>query len=105
MGVVVGGTGAIRGFATWDSRFRGAKPLDRHRAVSWYEDNGFKYSVTFLDGLEFCVTKWNHDGLVDSQMRNRFGTIQTQFNNSPPWWWEAQDQIAPTAPWWKAEQR
>ncbi len=76
-----------------------------HRAVSWYADNGFECSVIFLDGSEFCHTKWNHDGSVDSQMRNRFGTIQTRFKTSAPWWWGAKDQTHPTAPWWKAEGR
>ena len=74
-----------------------------HRAASWYEDNGFKYSVTFLDGSEFCVTNWNHDGSVDSQMRNRFGKIQTRFNTAPPWWWGVQDQTSPSDPQWITE--
>ena len=59
------------------------------KAIAYYVENGF---IAYeKEGLRF--TKWNYEGKVAFQI-NEHGLVI----HSPPWSFDVQDQIKPTAP-------
>ena len=78
----------------------------RHgRGVTYYLRTGFQATENLRrDGLPIRGTTWRPDGTIDGQVRwtEKGERIDNEW---PPWWWDVEDQEAPTAPWWDQERR
>ena len=61
----------------------------------------------FENGIILRETRWTLDGTVQAQARDLYGYVSVlrdgAIKTNPPWWWDAQDQTKPTAPWWDHE--
>ena len=93
---------ALRG---WKSYWRwGEKPVAHGRDVYYFEESGFVAGDSYWSHGEWLGgTNWNPDGTVRSQLRTRdeYGNVLDdpgEFRGSAPWWWDARDQSAPSAP-------
>lgn len=90
--------GHIRGWYTV-RRFGGEK---HGLQVMFYEKTGFiAFEGFYDDGRPVRETHWNYHGKLIQQVRKDPGKPDAEWKSGPPWWWDKEDQVDPTAPWWE----
>ena len=99
--VVINRPSPVRGFRT----VKRSSPGEQHGLTRlWFLQSGLMESETWYEaGLWVRMTEWGIDGAVTRQCATTGADVEKRFE--PPWWWNAQPQTHPTAPWWKAEGR
>ena len=107
----------VRPLSTWNEghRVRGRVQVRRGthmlhgRFVTYFLETGLKSAeAEWRNDMLWRATSWNLDGKVKHQGWNRqlennpdlADNTTAEYKLSPPWWWNATDQTAPSMPAW-----